>query len=80
MNERFDDQRIQGGIVMLVLSRKIGQSFRLGDDVRITIVRIDHNSVRIGIEAPDSITVRRQEITDSELTRSSNRHADVTAA
>ena len=38
---------------MLVLSRKLGQSFRLGPDVRVTIVKIDRNSVRIGIEAPE---------------------------
>jgi carbon storage regulator len=48
--------------VMLVLSRKLGQSFRVGPDVRVTIVKIDRNSVRIGIDAPDDISVKRQEI------------------
>src|SRR5438094_382686 len=38
---------------MLVLSRKLGQSFHVGSDVRVTIVKIDRNSVRIGIHAPD---------------------------
>jgi len=47
---------------MLVLSRKLGQSFRVGSDVRVTIVKIDRNSVRIGIDAPDDVSVRRQEI------------------
>jgi len=47
---------------MLVLSRKLGQSFRLGPDVRVTIVKIDRNSVRIGIEAPDEIPIQREEI------------------
>lgn len=47
---------------MLVLSRKLGQRFRIGADVRITIVKIDRNSVRIGIEAPDDVTIHRQEI------------------
>ena len=47
---------------MLVLSRKLGQSFHIGPDVRITIVKIDRNSVRIGIEAPDDVPVYREEI------------------
>jgi carbon storage regulator len=48
--------------VMLVLSRKLGQSFRLGPDVRVTIVKIDRNSVRIGIEAPGEVPIQREEI------------------
>lgn len=47
---------------MLVLSRKLGQRFQIGDDVRITIVKIDRNSVRIGIEAPEDMTIFREEI------------------
>ncbi|HEV3122777.1 MAG TPA: carbon storage regulator [Isosphaeraceae bacterium] len=47
---------------MLVLSRKLGQRFQVGPEVRITIVKIDRNSVRIGIEAPSDVTVYREEI------------------
>jgi carbon storage regulator len=47
---------------MLVLSRKLGQSFHLGPDVRVTIVKIDRNSVRIGIEAPGEVPIQREEI------------------
>ncbi len=47
---------------MLVLSRKLGQRFQVGPDVRISIVKIDRNSVRIGIEAPNGVTVYREEI------------------
>ena len=47
---------------MLVLSRKLGQRFQVGPDVRVTIVKIDRNSVRIGIEAPHEVTVYREEI------------------
>lgn len=47
---------------MLVLSRKLGQSFQIGPDVRVTIVKIDRNSVRIGIHAPDDVSVKRDEI------------------
>ena len=47
---------------MLVLSRKLGQRFQIGSDVRVTIVKIDRNSVRIGIEAPNEVVVYREEI------------------
>jgi carbon storage regulator len=49
---------------MLVLSRKLGQRFQVGPDVRITIVKIDRNSVRIGIDAPGTVTICREEILD----------------
>ncbi len=47
---------------MLVLSRKRDDSIRIGDDVRITIVKIERNCVRIGIEAPGSTTILREEL------------------
>ena len=47
---------------MLVLSRKLGQGFRVGNGVRITVVKIDNNAVRIGIEAPEDVSIQRQEI------------------
>ena len=54
---------------MLVLSRKLGQRFEVGNDIRVTIVKIDSNSIRIGIEAPGEVTIRREEvaIADREL-------------
>lgn len=47
---------------MLVLSRKLGQRFQVGRDVCITIVKIDKQAVRIGIEAPSGLTIYREEI------------------
>lgn len=49
---------------MLVLSRKVHQSFLVGDDVEITVVEIRGNKVRIGIEAPIDVEVDRREIHD----------------
>jgi carbon storage regulator len=57
---------------MLVLSRKLGQRFKVGHDVRVTIVKIDRNSVRIGIEAPNSVMVYREEIVPQETERPLN--------
>ena len=62
---------------MLVLSRKLGQRFQVGQDVRITIVKIDRNSVRIGIEAPDDVTVYREEIVPQESTSDRPVNAEV---
>ena len=49
---------------MLVLSRKSGERILIGDDVAITVVRIGPNSVRIGIEAPKSMNIVREELCD----------------
>jgi carbon storage regulator len=51
----------QGGF-MLVLSRKTEESIIIGDNIRITIVRIAGDKVRVGIEAPPDISVHRQEV------------------
>ncbi len=47
---------------MLVLSRKVEQSLNLGDDITITVLGIEGDRVKLGIEAPRSVTVLRQEI------------------
>ena len=47
---------------MLVLSRKSNQAIRIGDDIRVSIVRIDRNQVRLGIEAPGEVEVLREEL------------------
>ncbi len=48
---------------MLVLSRKPSQRILIGKDVAITVVRIDRNQVRIGIEAPAGVSILRDELT-----------------
>lgn len=47
---------------MLVLSRNLGQTIIIGDNIRITIVRIGENSVGVGIEAPRSLRIIRGEL------------------
>lgn len=47
---------------MLVLSRQRDESIIIGDDIRITIVDIRGDKVRLGIEAPNSVPVHRQEV------------------
>jgi len=47
---------------MLVLTRKSGQGVVIGDDIRISIVSIDGDRVRVGIEAPKEVSVHREEV------------------
>jgi len=47
---------------MLILSRKSGQSILIGDDIKIRIIEVKGNQVRIGVEAPRNISVHREEI------------------
>ena len=47
---------------MLVLSRKVGERILIGDEIRITVVRIAGGGVRLGVEAPKEMAVVRQEL------------------
>jgi carbon storage regulator len=48
---------------MLVLSRKVGERIQLGDQITVTLVKIQGNTVRLGIEAPHNMNVVREELT-----------------
>lgn len=47
---------------MLILTRRVGEVLRIGDDVSVTILSIKGNQVRIGIDAPDNLSIHREEI------------------
>ena len=47
---------------MLILTRKSGEGLFIGDDIRITILEIRGKQIRLGIEAPTSVVVLREEI------------------
>jgi carbon storage regulator len=49
---------------MLILTRKIGETVRIGDDVSVTVLAVHGNQVRLGVTAPRSISVHREEIYD----------------
>ena len=47
---------------MLVLSRKLGEKILIGDSIVLTVVKIDRNQIRLGIEAPSDVAIYREEI------------------
>jgi carbon storage regulator len=47
---------------MLILTRRIGESLMIGDDVNVTVLGIRGNQVRIGVNAPKTVAVHREEI------------------
>lgn len=49
---------------MLILTRRNGESLRIGDEVTVTILSTKGNQVRIGIEAPRHVAVDREEIAE----------------
>ncbi|MCK5770080.1 carbon storage regulator CsrA [Algiphilus sp.] len=49
---------------MLILTRRVGETLKIGDDVTITVLSIKGNQVRVGIEAPPDVTVHREEVVE----------------
>jgi len=47
---------------MLVLTRKLGEVIKIGDRIKVVVVAVDGNSVKLGIEAPEDIPVHREEV------------------
>lgn len=50
------------GVAMLVLTRKVGESIHLGDDITVMVAEVGKGEVRIGITAPREVPVHREEI------------------
>jgi carbon storage regulator len=50
---------------MLVLSRKKAEAICIGNEIKLTVIEVAGNSVRIGIEAPKSVTVLRSELIET---------------
>lgn len=49
---------------MLILTRKVGETLMVGEDVTVTVMAVKGNQVRIGINAPKEVAVHREEVYD----------------
>ncbi len=47
---------------MLILTRRVGETLVIGDDVRVTVLGVRGNQVRVGVNAPKDVAVHREEI------------------
>ena len=47
---------------MLILTRRVGETLMVGDDVTVTVLGVKGNQVRIGVNAPKEVSVHREEI------------------
>jgi len=56
---------------MLILTRRVGEALKIGDEVSVTVLRVKGDQVRLGIEAPKSIAVHREELAE-RLEREAN--------
>ena len=62
---------------MLVLSRKLGEKIVIGDNIIVTVVKIDRNQIRIGIEAPQEVPVYREEISPTRVEKAEKSSAGI---
>ena len=49
---------------MLILTRRVGETLMIGDNVSVTVLRVKGNQVRLGVNAPKDVSVHREEIYD----------------
>jgi carbon storage regulator len=62
--------------IMLVLSRKVGESILIGESIRVTVVQAANGRIRLGIDAPPEVRVLREELTKSCLPSSPSKNGE----
>jgi carbon storage regulator len=57
-----DGEQAQKELAMLILTRRVGESVIIGNDVTVTVLGVKGNQVRLGVNAPREVAVHREEI------------------
>jgi len=52
----------RGGVVMLILTRRLGECLKIGDEVTVTVLGVKGGQVRLGFTAPPEVAVHREEV------------------
>ena len=72
---------IMEGSIMLVLSRKVGESILISESIRVTVVQSAKNGrIRLGIDAPPEVIVLREELTKSRFNSSPSQNGEAETA
>ena len=61
---------------MLILTRRIGETVIVGDNIKITVLGVKGHQIRLGIDAPKDVSVHREEIYNKIKTESGNKKED----
>ena len=70
---------IMEGAIMLVLSRKVGESIVISESIRVTVVQTSNGRIRLGIDAPPEVIVLREELTKSCFNSSPSKNGEAKA-
>ncbi len=57
----------QGWYQILILTRRLGEAVKIGDNTKITVEKIGNKEIKIGIEAPKDVVVCREEVLESKV-------------
>jgi carbon storage regulator len=63
---------------MLILTRRVGEAVMIGDEVTVTVLGVKGNQVRIGVNAPKTVSVHREEIFDRIKSEKHGEDSDAT--
>jgi carbon storage regulator len=69
----------QGVAGMLILTRRVGETLMIGDNVTVTVLRVKGNQVRLGVNAPKDVSVHREEIFERIQQEDTDESAEPTA-